>query len=301
MSRTIHIIAPDLASAWITAMKRVFFEGETIRTEYDKNETEPSFDFTALIEIQQPLLPGKSQAQPHKADVYGVMSIRGGYLEEILEGSRDSQILESATSYPYTYHDRLFAYKAYNLEDKEDVDPELHVKDVGSGLPPILKASELQFPSINQIDYIVEKLKEAPYSRRAQGITWRPMSDPRREDCPCLQRIWARVINGKLHLQTSWRSRDLYRALGANCVGMISMQKMIADRLGVEIGSYADFTNSLHIYGQRKVIEEVIHMFERLQKREGLEPEYAKILEERKKQFHIEWWKVSTQPPFFPL
>jgi len=288
MSRTIHIIAPDLASAWIIAMKRVFFEGEPIRTEYDKNETEPSFDFTALIEIQQPLLPGKSQAQPHKADVYGVMSIRGGYLEEILEGNRDSQILESATSYPYTYHDRLFAYKAYNLEDKEDVDPELHVKDVGSGLPPILKASELQFPSINQIDYIVEKLKEAPYSRRAQGITWRPMSDPHREDCPCLQRVWARVINGKLHLQTSWRSRDLYRALGANCVGMIAMQKMIADRLGVEMGSYADFTNSLHIYGQRKVIEEVIHMFERLQKREGLEPEYAKILEERKKQFHIE-------------
>ncbi len=255
-------------------MKRVFFEGESIRTEYDKNETEPSFDFTALIEIQQPLLPGKSQAQPHKADVYG--------------GSRDSQILESTTSYPYTYHDRLFAYKAYNLEDKEEVDHDLLVRNARLGLPPTIKASDLQFPSFNQINYIVDKLKEAPYSRRAQGITWRPMSDPHREDCPCLQRIWARVINGKLHLQTSWRSRDLYRALGANCVGMIAIQKQIADKLGVEMGTYVDFTNSLHIYGQRKVIEEVINMFERLQKREGLEPEYAKILEERKKQFHIE-------------
>ncbi len=288
MSRTIHIVAPDLASAWITAMKRVFFEGESIRTEYDKNETEPSFDFTTLIEIQQPLLPGKSQAQPHKADVYGVMSIRGGYLEEILDGSRDSQILESTTSYPYTYHDRLFSYKAYNLEDKEDVDPDIQLRSAHPGLPPVMKASDLQFPSFNQMDYIVAKLKEAPYSRRAQGITWRPMSDPHREDCPCLQRIWARIINGKLHLQTSWRSRDLYRALGANCVGMIAIQKMIAKKLSVEMGTYVDFSNSLHIYGQRKVIEEVINMFERLQKREGLEPEYAKILEERKKQFHIE-------------
>ncbi len=288
MNRTIHIVASDLATAWITAMKRVFFEGDAIRTEYDKNETEPSFDYTALIEIQQPLLPGKSQAQPHKADVYGVMSIRGGYLEEILDGSKDSQILESATSYPYTYHDRLFAYKPYNLEDKEDVDPDVRVRNPAAGVSPILKVSELEFPAINQIDYIVEKLKEAPYSRRAQGITWRPMSDPHREDCPCLQRIWARVINGKLHLQTSWRSRDLYRALGANCVGMIAIQKTIAEKLGVEMGTYVDFTNSLHIYGQRKVIEEVINMFERLQKREGLEPAYAKILEERKKQFHIE-------------
>jgi thymidylate synthase len=144
-------------------------------------------------------------------------------------------------------------------------------------------ASDIVFPAIDQIKYIVEKLKEVPHSRRAQGITWRPYTDTNREDCPCLQRIWARVVEGKLNFQTSWRSRDLFRAFEANAVGMMIIQEDIAKQLGVPMGTYADFSNSLHVYGQPKAVAEVRQMFETLWKRGGLEPEFVAKLNEMSK------------------
>jgi len=263
---TIHVVAPDLASAWLEAMKRVFFAGKRIKTEYDREGDPPSFDRTALIEITSPILPGKKEAIPHIADMYGVMSIRGGYLGEIF-GDKDSQIWESETSFPYTYHDRLWNYKSFNKEDTK--------------LNPSLPLGT-EILSINQIDYIIKKLAEASHSRRAQAITWRPYADPFREHCPCLQRLWGRVMDDKLHLHVSWRSRDLFRAFGANAVGMIAIQKQIAGELGVELGSYCDYSDSLHVYGQKKVIEEVIKMFDRVQNRQGLEVEYQEKLLEYK-------------------
>ena len=50
-------------------------------------------------------------------------------------------------------------------------------------------------------------------------------------------------------MQTTWRSRDLFRAWEANVNGMIRIQNYVADELGVEMGHYLDFSNSLHIYG----------------------------------------------------
>jgi len=120
----------------------------------------------------------------------------------------------------------------------------------------------LNFPNINQIEYIIQKLKSKPYSRRAQASTWRPLVDPFHVDPPCLQRIYMRIKEGKLLMQTTWRSRDLFRAWEANVNGMIRIQKYVADELGVEMGHYLDFSNSLHIYGN--TIKEVKDMLYRM-------------------------------------
>ncbi|MHA1196668.1 MAG: thymidylate synthase, partial [Promethearchaeota archaeon] len=109
-----------------------------------------------------------------------------------------------------------------------------------------------------------DKLKKKPYSRRAQAITWRPLVDPFHSDPPCLQRIYMRIVNGKLTMQTTWRSRDLFRAWEANVNGMIRIQKKVAEELGVEIGNYVDFCNSLHIYGS--TIPEVKDMLNRMKR-----------------------------------
>jgi thymidylate synthase len=71
-----------------------------------------------------------------------------------------------------------------------------------------------------------------------------------------------RIKEGKLIMQTTWRSRDLFRAWEANVNGMIRIQKDIADKLGVEMGHYLDFSNSLHIYGN--TISEVKDMLHRM-------------------------------------
>ncbi len=278
---TIHIIAETAGEAWIAALKKVFFEGNVIRTEYDRDDLEPSRDFTSLIEVTNPLPAGKKLPSLHRGDLYGVMSVRGGYIKEVLDGINDSKIWESDTSFPYTYHDRIFAYRPYNAEDAGVKNHTLTLRR--SEQVEGIDISDLEFPSIDQVNYIVEKLKEAPYSRRAQGITWRPLSDPYREDCPCLQRVWARVIDGKLHLQTAWRSRDLFKAWGANVSGMIMLQQQIASALGLPLGSYVDFCNSLHCYGSKKVMGEIVRLFETMEKRGELEEHYLPKFQELKK------------------
>jgi thymidylate synthase len=136
----------------------------------------------------------------------------------------------------------------------------------------------INFPKLNQIEYIIQKLKDKPYSRRAQAITWRPLVDPFHVDPPCLQRIYMRIKEDKLIMQTTWRSRDLFRAWEANVNGMIRIQKYVADQLKVEVGHYLDFSNSLHIYGN--TISEVKDMLLRMKnKGEEFPEEVVELLE----------------------
>ncbi len=304
MAKVFYISKTNVRDAWLSAMGQVLYNGDDIKTEYDRLEDAPSKDATVLIEITDPLsnpitrnnkvLKIKSKFGNSyeifgcMADTYLIGSIQSGYIEEIMNGINDHLLYESGVSFPYSYHDRIFNYAPFSLEDSihknydlEVVDNELvktHKKLVRAGkvkstaesniwklndeieLDLDKKISEqlqidkipiaaLSFPRINQMEYIVQKLKEKPFSRRAQAITWRPLVDPYHFDPPCLQRIFMRIKEGKLIMQTTWRSRDLFRAWEANVNGMIRIQKDIAETLNVEVGHYLDFSNSLHIYG----------------------------------------------------
>ncbi|MHA1727434.1 MAG: thymidylate synthase [Promethearchaeota archaeon] len=249
--RVVFIEKETVAEAWANAVLDVFFFGEKIKTEYDGPHDFPSRDATVLIHVKDPFsnaLRGyKTPIYAHMGDLYATESVKGGYIEEIVEGIHDSKIGKTK-SFPYTYHDRITNYRWKSSEN---------------GLLP----DELD-PPIKQIQYIVKKLKQNGYSRRAQAITWRPHIDPGSEDPPCLQRLWARVINNLLVFETTWRSRDLFKAWGANVNGMLAWAKMIADNLDLKVGSYIDFSNSLHIYGKKKVTIEVVEFIDRLMKRE---------------------------------
>ena len=318
IAKVFFISKEDVREAWLSAVAQVLYNGDDIKTEYDKLEDLPSKDATVLIEIKNPMSNpikrgdkivkikskyGNSfEIYGNMADTYLIGSIQSGYIEEIMEGVNDHYIWDSGVSFPYSYHDRIFNYTPYSLEDtvkaqydleyvdnnfvkkheklrnmekiestkdsviwklKNGVEFDLDKKiseQIGVGKFPM---GIFNFPRINQIEYIKEKLKETPYSRRAQAITWRPLVDPYHEDPPCLQRIFMRIKEGKLMMQTTWRSRDLFRAWEANVNGMIRIQKHVADELGVEMGHYLDFSNSLHIYGN--TISEVKDMFNRMQ------------------------------------
>jgi len=253
------------------------------------------------------------------ADTYLIGSIQSGYIEEIMEGANDHYLWESETSFPYSYHDRIFKYTPYSLEDSIHINYDLefvdnnfvrkHKKLLKAGKVKITDDSTIwklkhlvdfnldknisdqvgiqkipieiiNFPKIDQIEYIIKKLKEKPYSRRAQAITWRPLVDPFHTDPPCLQRIYMRVKDDKLIMQTTWRSRDLFRAWEANVNGMIRIQKYVADQLGLEMGHYLDFSNSLHIYGN--TISDVKDMFNRMKNRgEEFPEEVIELLEQK--------------------
>ena len=332
MAKVIFITKENVRDAWLSALAQVLYTGDEIKTEYDKPNDPPSKDATVLIEVKEslsnPIMRGNKilriktkygnsyEVYGNMADTFLIGSIQSGYIEEIMDGINDHYIWDSEVSFPYSYHDRIFNYSPYALEDTihkeynlEFVDNEFvkkHKKLLkaekientkGSTIWKFKNGFELdldkkisdqiglkslplgifKFPTINQIDYIIEKLRKNPYSRRAQAITWRPLVDPYHIDPPCLQRIFMRIKEGKLIMQTTWRSRDLFRAWEANVNGMIRIQKTVADKLGVEMGHYLDFSNSLHIYGVN--IPEVKDMFNRMiNKGEHLPEEVIKLL-----------------------
>ena len=326
MAKVFFISKNDVRDAWLSALGQVLYNGDDIKTEYDRIEDPPSKDATVLIEIKEPFsnpIMRKEKVMKFKsksgksyevygsiADTYLIGSIQSGYIEEIMEGMNDYLISESGVSFPYSYHDRIFNYAPFSLEDsvhknynlelinseivrkhqkllkaeKIKSTPESTVWRLASGIEFDLDRSiskqigiekipiaAIDFPRINQMEYIVQKLKEKPYTRRAQAITWRPLVDPYHSDPPCLQRIFMRIKDGKLMMQTTWRSRDLFRAWEANVNGMIRIQQDIASKLGVEMGHYLDFSNSLHIYGS--TISEVKDMFTRMKNKGETFPE----------------------------
>lgn len=270
----------SVSKVWIKALQSVLFKGDEIKSQYDKGDDLPTRDVTSAIHVLEPFsepysVAGKPKQVKgelifcHPADIYCIEAIKGGYLSEVMAGDRDNQIWESDTSYPYTYHDRLFNYKPINKEDKEY----LKGMDNLEGL--------LEFPKVDQIEEIIKQLKKSGYTRRAEAITWRPLSDNRRDDPPCLQRIWCRIFDGKLRMNAHWRSRDLFGAWEANVNGMLKIASHIAEETNTEVGEYFDFCDSLHIYGRKKLVyKEIVPLLDRVRQKEGLvKQEYSQKLD----------------------
>jgi thymidylate synthase len=220
--------------AYEKAIHEVWEKGISIRTEYDRQEDPPSKDATVIITVKEPF--GQPRFHRSFADGLGGLAeyvmevVHGAHdywvkpMEEILKGTKSTD-----THWTYTYHGRLFEYV---MEDQ----------------------------AVNQVNYMIEKLSQAGYTRRAQAITWNPKLDPPTEDPPCLQRVWGRLCeDGEggyiFNLNTHWRSRDLFKAWFENVIAITTLMRKIAgtvsEKIGkqVRLGRYVDISDSLHIYG----------------------------------------------------
>jgi len=231
----LSVTARCLPEAWEKAVLAVWDKGLEIKTQYDKPEDPRSRDATVVITVRSPF----AEPRIHKNFPGGPMELES-YLQEVIGGIHDHWIDPAAGKWTYTYHERLFAYS-----------PTEDLKVAGSPRP---------FRKVNQIQYIIDSLSKAFYTRRAQAVTWMPTADPQTDDPPCLQRVWCRLVEAGdggmcLNMNTHWRSRDLYKAWFMNVYALTELQRIIAERIAgkigrqVGIGRYVDISDSLHIYG----------------------------------------------------
>ncbi|MCM8803949.1 MAG: thymidylate synthase [Candidatus Omnitrophica bacterium] len=226
MIPVIKVEGNSIADVWEKSLIEVWEKGFIIKTEYDREKDPPSKDCIMIMVIKEPF----SEPRIHLAFPGGIEDLEK-YRQEVIYGIHDTWINPKEKKWTYTYHDRLANYHIPEEKNK-----------------------------INQLEYIINKLSETPYSRRAQGITWIPFYDPFTYDPPCLQRIWCRIIekDGELFLNmnTHWRSRDAYRAAFMNLFGLTELQRYIAEEISkkinkvVKIGQYVDISDSYHIYGE---------------------------------------------------
>ncbi|MFA5859982.1 MAG: thymidylate synthase [Elusimicrobiota bacterium] len=214
----------NLPEAWEKAVLKVWSQGESVRTEYDKPGDPPSKDCTMMMVVNDPY----AEPRIHKAFPGGLDDLEV-YRQEVVNGVHDHWIKPEEGKWTYTYHQRLFAY-------------------------------EIEGKVVNQIDYVVNRLSKAGHSRRAQAITWNVKTDAPTEDPPCLQRIWFRMSPDDkggmvLNMNTHWRSRDAFKAAFMNIFALTDLFKIVAERISknigkpVKVGRYVDIADSFHIYG----------------------------------------------------
>jgi thymidylate synthase len=228
------IFGESIPQAYERAIREVWENGASIRTEYDRPGDPPSRDATVIITVEDPF----AQPRFHRSFADGLGGL-SEYVMEVAYGAHDywikprEEILKGVdsrdTRWTYTYHERLFEYKIEDLV-------------------------------VNQVDYLIAKLARTGHSRRAQAITWNPKMDPPTDDPPCLQRVWGRLVENDdggltFNMNTHWRSRDLFKAWFENVIALTTLMRKIAAAISeqvsrpVAVGRYVDVCDSLHIYG----------------------------------------------------
>jgi len=227
----------SLAEAWENSLLALWKGGGRVPTEYDakadgQTVDQPSLDCTMVMTVLEP------RAEPfiHRAFPGGLEDLEE-YRQEVLDGIKDHWVRDPHNPdddrWEYTYHQRIFAYEVPGLEGK-----------------------------IDQLARAVDKLSSAPFTRRAQAITWQPWFDLDCYDPACLQSIWLRVLPDAedvwhLNMNVRFRSRDAYDAAFMNCFALISLQERLAGQLAekagreVRLGRYVDVSDSYHVYGRR--------------------------------------------------
>ena len=217
----VHVNAETLPEAWEKAVIATWENGARIPTQYDKPGDPPSRDSVAVIAIAEPM----SEPRIHRAFPGGIVELEA-YRQEVVDGIHDHWVDPAEGKWEYTYHERLAAYSVPGLAEP-----------------------------IDQLEYIVNALVEAPHTRRAQAITWKPWEDAGIHDPACLQRIWLRIFGDELAMNIHMRSNDAFKAAFMNMYAFTDLQRLIAEqvsqRLGrtIRAGQYTHIADSFHIYG----------------------------------------------------
>jgi len=136
------------------------------------------------------------------------------YTEQLVNGC-------SAT-FVYDYHERIFEYP-----------------------------NDVKSKKFDQVEYIVNKLKDEKNSRRAVAITWNPYIDTEVKDVPCLQFVQFLIRDNKLYQTVLFRSNDAFLAFHANAIGLIALGELVAEKLGIELVKYTHHSVSMHVYSER--------------------------------------------------
>lgn len=274
----------SLAEAWENAMIGLYVHGCEVRTQYDARDEEgsyidpPSKDCSILISIENPT----SEPMIHLGGIPGGLEDLEEYVQEVRDGIKDHWVRDpldpNDTRWQYTYHQRLFRYELplnefdrYLSQLPEEEKQKFYEKETSHFLldhdyvrvvEKNIQKTKQAFVQINQIQYIIDKLSQQPFTRQAQAITWQPYMDTDIYDPACLQSMWFRILHDEndkptLNMNIRFRSRDAYDASFMNCFAFIHIMEYIAEEVGkktgekLRIGRYIDESDSFHIYGKR--------------------------------------------------
>ncbi len=253
----LHVTQPSLAMAYEAALVRLYNEGTRFKTQYDRPGDPLSIDCTMNITVLDP----ESDPMIHQAFPGGIDDLKEYVFE--LKGCKDHWVKNmndpDDTRWEYTYHGRLKRYGSWKELVGEGARKER--QDVGY--------------QIDQVEYVIQKLVDQPFTRQAQMITWMPNHDLQVYDPPCLQSLWYRILEDDegvqwMNCNIRFRSNDAWGANFMNMFGFVRFNReVIADEISrrngktVRLGRMNWQADSYHIYG-RDIQQAKEMLFDRL-------------------------------------
>jgi thymidylate synthase len=106
-----------------------------------------------------------------------------------------------------------------------------------------------QWKRNNQLDLIIDKLKNNPSTRQAViSIYDGKEINNYKFDTPCTLSIHFQIINEKLCMTVNMRSNDLWFGFCNDQYCFSKLQEMVSKELNLEIGWYYHFSSNIHLY-----------------------------------------------------
>ncbi|NPA38800.1 MAG: hypothetical protein GXN99_03340 [Candidatus Nanohaloarchaeota archaeon] len=145
-------------------------------------------------------------------------------------------------------YDEVFSNKLYEDYGKDLVSPSLESEAYTYG------RLLCQYEGFNQIDAIIQRLKNNLEDRAALASLWMPkkhLTD--KSNQPCLDLVHVLVRNNKVNLTAYIRSNDMFKAWPVNVAGLAYInhyiwQNLSADYPDLELGYVTTISSSAHIY-----------------------------------------------------
>ncbi len=137
-----------------------------------------------------------------------------------------------------------------------------------------------EIKNIDQVDYVLELLKNNPSSRRIMTniFDFEDLKDMNLE--PCAYGTQWLVKEGKLHLILNQRSQDMLAANGWNTMQYAALLHMFAQCSGLEVGTLTHNIGDCHIYDRH------IPLVEKLIKAEPMEVSPKLVINNNTKNFY---------------
>ncbi len=202
-----------ITDAWIKAIDRIVRYGTVKKTEYG-NQMKELVVLTWVSEEEsadEPHIPNWPDELKHIIGIESKESIHE-YINSVFF---ESKLPEGTV---YTYGQRL---RAYPTESGKQID---------------------------QISFLINKMKECEVSRRAVATLWYPLEDELEKSPACLTQIQILQNDGRLHLFATVRSHDMFKAALLNAFGLRAIQEEVAKEIGFKVGKLSITSNSAHIY-----------------------------------------------------
>lgn len=151
--------------------------------------------------------------------------------------------------WPYQEYQQSKDYQGETMDEfimKIKLDPNFAMKygDLG----PVYGKQWRDFGGVDQIEQVIDQIKNNPTSRRIIVNAWNPPEIPDMALPPCHMFFQFYVQDGKLSLQLYQRSADVFLGVPFNISSYSLLLHIIAAECGLEVGEFIHTLGDAHIY-----------------------------------------------------